>query len=55
MAKVFGVRRAGPIPTKRATFVIGQDRRLLEIVKSEVRASVHADKALDVLKARAAR
>jgi peroxiredoxin Q/BCP len=55
VAKLFGVNRAGPLPTKRATFVIGQDRCLLEIVKSEVRASVHADKALDVLKARAAR
>jgi peroxiredoxin Q/BCP len=55
VAKSFGVHRGGPLPTKRATFVIGQDRRLLDIVKSEIRASVHADKALDFLKARAPR
>jgi peroxiredoxin Q/BCP len=55
VARLFGVRRAGPLPTKRQTFVIGQDRRVLEIVKSEVRASVHADKALDALKAGAVR
>ncbi len=54
VARTFGVHRAGPLPTKRQTFVIDQDRRLLEIVKSEIRASVHADKALDALKARAA-
>ena len=50
VAKLFGVNRAGPLPTKRATFVIGRDSRLLDIIKSEVRASVHADKALDALK-----
>ena len=53
VAKLFGVHRAGPLPTKRATFVIGPDGRLLDIVKSEVRASVHADKALAVLRQRA--
>jgi peroxiredoxin Q/BCP len=55
VAKMFGVHRGGPLPTKRATFVIDGDGRLLEIVKSEMRASVHADKALDVLKAQPAR
>jgi peroxiredoxin Q/BCP len=54
VAKSFGVHRGGPLPTKRATFVIGPDRRLLDIVKSEIRASVHADKALDFLKAQTA-
>jgi len=54
VAKMFGVHRSGPLPTKRATFVIGADGRLLDIIKSEVRMSVHADKALDTLKAAAA-
>jgi peroxiredoxin Q/BCP len=55
VATIFGVHRPGILGTKRQTFVIDRDRRLLEIVKSELRASVHADKALDALKARTAR
>ncbi|MBH5338555.1 peroxiredoxin [Streptomyces pactum] len=48
----FGVKRQiAAMPTKRATFVIGTDRRVLEIVKSEIRMSVHADKALAALRA----
>lgn len=53
VAKLFGVHGAGPLPTKRATFVIGQDGRLIDIIKSGLRASVHADKALDTLKSHA--
>ncbi|MDQ1369668.1 MAG: thioredoxin-dependent peroxiredoxin [Acidimicrobiaceae bacterium] len=53
VAKIFGVHRSGPLPTKRSTFVIGKDSRVLDVVKSEVRMSVHADKALGALKARA--
>ncbi|WP_027928780.1 peroxiredoxin [Amycolatopsis thermoflava] len=53
VARKFGVRRSfGPLLTKRHTFVIDTDRRLLEVVKSELRMSVHADKALEVLRAR---
>jgi peroxiredoxin Q/BCP len=51
VAKMFGVHRSGPLPTKRATFVIGPDGRVLDIIKSEVRMSVHADKALEALRA----
>lgn len=51
VAKLFGVRRAfGPIPVKRATFVIDRDRTILAVIKSEIRMGVHADKALAVLK-----
>jgi peroxiredoxin Q/BCP len=32
------------------TFVIDQNRRVVEVVKSEIRMSVHADRALDALK-----
>jgi thioredoxin-dependent peroxiredoxin len=50
----FGVKRSfGITPTKRVTFVIGADRRVLEVIKSEFRMDVHADKALAALRARA--
>ena len=53
VAKEFGVRRSfGPLLTKRQTFVIDTDRRVLEVIKSELRMAVHADKALAVLRAR---
>ncbi|MBD0741628.1 peroxiredoxin [Streptomyces sp. CBMA152] len=49
----FGVKRGFSMaPTKRGTFVIDTDRRVLEIVKSEIRMNVHADRALDVLRKR---
>jgi peroxiredoxin Q/BCP len=51
VANQFGVTRAfGPLPNKRVTFVIGQDRQILDVIKSEVRMSVHADRALETLK-----
>ena len=53
VATQFGVRRRfGPLLTKRQTFVIDTDRRVLEVIKSEVRMSVHADKALAALRER---
>jgi len=49
----FGVKRdLGFAHTRRATFVIDTDRRVLEIVRSEVRMNAHADKALQALRAR---
>jgi thioredoxin-dependent peroxiredoxin len=56
VATQFGVRRRITVltPTKRATFVIGTDRRILGVVRSEVRMNLHADKALEILKASAA-
>ncbi|MGH3521207.1 MAG: peroxiredoxin [Haloechinothrix sp.] len=55
VAKQFGVHRSfGPLPVKRHTFVIDTDRRVLEVIKSEVRMNVHADKALEALRARKA-
>jgi peroxiredoxin Q/BCP len=53
VAAIFGVRKglAGLTPTKRATFVIGPDLRVLEVIRSEVRMNSHADRALDVLRA----
>ena len=55
VATQFGVRRKfGPLLTRRQTFVIGTDSRVLEVIKSEIRMSVHADKALEALRAQAA-
>src|SRR6266540_1164612 len=55
VATQFGVRRSfGPLLTKRQTFVIDTDGKVLEVIKSELRMSVHADKALAVLRDRKA-
>lgn len=54
IAETFGVRRFGPLPSKRSTFVIGTDRRILGIVKSEFDMQGHADKALDILRSASA-
>jgi peroxiredoxin Q/BCP len=55
VATQFGVRRSfGPLLTRRQTFVIDTDRKVLEVIKSELRMAVHADRALDVLRARKA-
>ncbi|MFF4957704.1 peroxiredoxin [Streptomyces sp. NPDC001222] len=48
----FGVKRGFSLaPTKRVTFVIGEDRTVLEVVRSELRMSAHADRALAALRA----
>jgi thioredoxin-dependent peroxiredoxin len=53
VARQFGVRRRfGPLLTRRKTFVIDTDRHLLEEISSEFRMSVHADQALEILRAR---
>lgn len=55
IATKFGVRRGfGPLLTKRQTFVIDTDGTVLDVIKSEVRMNVHADKALEVLRNRTA-
>ena len=51
----FGVKRDfGITKTKRTTFVIDTDRRILDVIKSEIRMNVHADRALAALAARPA-
>ncbi|MEU9475811.1 peroxiredoxin [Streptomyces sp. NPDC048191] len=48
----FGVKRGFSLaPTKRVTFVIAQDRTVLDIVRSELRMNTHADRALAALRA----
>ncbi|MEW1642796.1 MULTISPECIES: peroxiredoxin [unclassified Streptomyces] len=47
----FGVKRGFSLaPTKRVTFVIGEDRTILEVVSSELRMNTHADRALAALR-----
>ncbi len=54
--EIFGVTRNIPLinvaRTKRASFVIDTDRRVLAVIRSEVLMNAHADRALDVLRAR---
>ena len=64
VAELFGVKRGislTPVkraisltPVKRATFVIDTDRRVIDVIASEVRMDVHADRALQALKTRGA-
>jgi peroxiredoxin Q/BCP len=51
VAKELGAwRRLIPIHTKRLTFIIGEDRRIMEIIKGEMQFDRHADEALRILK-----
>ncbi len=50
VARQFGVKRMGPFPSKRATFVIGADKKLLADIRSETDFTSHADKALEALR-----
>jgi thioredoxin-dependent peroxiredoxin len=53
VARQFGARRkVGPLLTRRRTYVIDTDSRVIEVVKSELRMAVHADRALGALRAR---
>ena len=52
VAAQFGVKRFGPLPTKRATFVIGQDRSVLAVIASETNMTTHADQSLKALRGR---
>jgi peroxiredoxin Q/BCP len=54
VAEAYGVKRGGIslTPVKRSTFVIDKDMTVLTVIASEVNMNKHADKALEVLKAR---
>jgi len=52
IAKQFGVKRIGPLPSKRTTFVIDRDRRVLDSLSSEIDMNAHADRALAALRSR---
>ena len=49
----FGARRRlGPMKTRRRTFVIDTDRKVLGVISSELNMNAHADRALEILRAR---
>ena len=55
VAEMFAVKRGllGKfLPVKRSTFVIDVDRTVLEVISSEINMDTHADRALEVLRAR---
>jgi peroxiredoxin Q/BCP len=49
VARMMGVARKHG-PPKRVTFVIDQNRTVVEVIKSEIRMDVHADRSLDALR-----
>jgi thioredoxin-dependent peroxiredoxin len=52
VAAIFGVKRALPLlPNKRATFVIGTDSKVIDVIASEINMAKHADLALETLRA----
>ena len=52
IARQFGVKRFGLLPSKRATFVIAPDRTLVAAISSELNMDTHADEALAALRTR---
>lgn len=51
VARRYGVkRRLDALRTKRSTFVIGTDGRIVDVISSELSMAVHADKALEALR-----
>ncbi|MCH7230667.1 peroxiredoxin [Glycomyces sp. L485] len=53
VAAEFGVKRKiSALPSKRKTFVIDTDRKVIGVAKSEVKMNAHADHALAVLRER---
>ncbi|HEX3611219.1 MAG TPA: peroxiredoxin [Sporichthyaceae bacterium] len=50
VAKQYGVRRGGLLgklaPTRRITFVIGTDQKIVDVITGEIKFTDHADKAL---------
>ena len=55
VARAYGVKRKYVTPVKRATFVIGTDGVIHDVIASEWSMDVHADKALRALAALADR
>ena len=50
VARAFGAKRLGPLPSKRQTFVVDRDRTLVGVISSELNMDIHADQALDMLR-----
>lgn len=54
VARAFGAKRLGPLPSKRQTYVLDTDGTVLRVISSETDMDVHADEALAVLRERGA-
>lgn len=50
IAKQFGVKRAGLLPNRRRTFVIGRDREVIAVIATETDMRRHGDEALTALR-----
>lgn len=50
VAKAFGAKRMGSLPSKRQTYVVDRDRTVLGTISSELNMDVHADQALEILR-----
>jgi len=50
VAKAFGAKRIGPVPSRRQTYVLAADLTVLEVISDELRMDRHADDALEVLR-----
>ena len=50
IAKAFGAKRPGPVPSKRQTLVLDGDLQVLHRIASETDMDVHADDALAFLR-----
>lgn len=52
VARHYGVKRSLDfLKVRRTTFVIGRDRRIVDVINSEMQMDVHADRALAALRA----
>lgn len=52
VARLYGVERSWDrLKVRRTTFVIGADRRVIEVIASEIDMNAHADRALAALAA----
>ena len=54
VAKAFGSKRIGPVPSRRQTYVLDADLTVLAVISDELRMDRHADDALAVLRERRA-
>jgi peroxiredoxin Q/BCP len=50
VAKAFGAKRIGPVPSRRQTYVLDADLTVVEVISDELRMDRHADDALAALR-----
>jgi len=50
VAKAFGAKRVGPVPSRRQTYVLDADLTVVTVISDELRMDRHADDALEALR-----